>query len=119
MGDSDDSPSSSDGAQGLRLSPALTDAILGWVLDGQPHLEKLLSALHEENVIIEPIVQTMIFSIMGGYSHHFSACLIDTEDIEQAHYHALGAVMQNPHVTKMTETIIQSQVSQAVKGVIE
>tara|TARA_R110002110_G_scaffold312210_2_gene525601 strand:+ start:27 stop:380 length:354 start_codon:yes stop_codon:yes gene_type:complete len=117
VGDSEDTSPSS--AHLSSLSPQLTDAILGWVLDGQPHLEKLLSSLHDENIIHEPLIQTMIFSIVGGYSHHFSASLIDTQDIEQAHHHALSAVMSNPNVAKMTESILQAQVTQAVRGVVE
>jgi hypothetical protein len=118
VGDSEDTSPSS--AHMSLLSPQLTEAILDWVVNGQPHLEKLLSSLHNENIIKEPLIQTMIFSIVGGYSHHFSASLIyDTQDIEQAHHHALSAVMSNPNVAKMTETILQTQVTKAVRGVIE
>tara|TARA_R110002020_G_scaffold120031_3_gene273513 strand:+ start:2185 stop:2535 length:351 start_codon:yes stop_codon:yes gene_type:complete len=116
VGDSEDTSPAF--AQSL-LSPTLTDAILGWTLEGQPHLEKLLSALHNDNIITEPLIQTFIFSVLGGYSHHFTSSLIDTQDIEQAHHHAMAAVMTNPNVSKMTESLLQQQITNAVKEVVE
>lgn len=98
---------------------SLTDNINRWVLDGQPILNDLLQSLHESKVELDPIIETFIFSIVGGYTYNFSKAMTDGMSVIESNSHAITSLMTNPKVSSMMESFMQDRVSAHIESVVE
>ena len=98
---------------------SLTDNINRWVFDGQPILNDLLQSLHESKIQLDPVVETFVFSIVGGYTYNFSKAMRDGMSAAESNSHAITALMMNPKITDMMEQFMQQKVSEHIESVVE
>ncbi len=98
---------------------SLTDNINRWVFDGQPILNDLLQSLHESKIQLDPVVETFVFSIVGGYTYNFSKAMRDGMSAAESNSHAITALMTNPKITDMMEQFMQQKVSEHIESVVE
>lgn len=98
---------------------SLTEQVHRWAKDGQPIFNDLLSALHESPIELEPMIDTFIFAVVGGYTYRLSTAIEAGDDIISAHHHAITALMQNPKITQMVEDFMQNQVAAHIETVVD
>lgn len=98
---------------------SLISAVELWVKDGQPIFNELLSALHECDITLEPVIETFVFSIVGGYTYNFSQAVQDGLSVGQAHSHSMSLLMRNPKITDMTEAFLSQAVENHISKVVE
>jgi len=101
------------------ISNELEVALRDFCGEGYDRLSHLLQVLHKEQVIIDPMLQTLIFVGLGGYVHFFSAHFNDTGMAEESHIHAVGMVMKNPRVGNLVEQMMSQAVASKISGVVE
>ena len=82
-------------------------------------MNDLLQDLHESKIRLDPIVETFVFSVVGGYTWNFSAAMQNGDSITDANSHAITALMQNPKITDMMEQFMQQKVSQHIETVVD
>lgn len=90
-----------------------------WVHEGQPILNDLLQSLHESKMELDPIIETFVFSVVGGYTWNFSSAMQNGDSMTDANSHAITALMQNPKITGMMEQFMQQKVSEHIESVVE
>ena len=118
MEGTDDLPPS-DGSHFQESVPSsLDNAISNWVHEGVPLFEKMMSELHQSNRIGDPMGQLMIFSVVGGYIHHFSNEWNVSQNLDSCHAVAISQVMNNPAVGQTVEKFMSNQVTDAVGGML-
>tara|TARA_R110000803_G_scaffold127389_3_gene194839 strand:+ start:456 stop:794 length:339 start_codon:yes stop_codon:yes gene_type:complete len=105
--------SSSSGA-----SPSTRQALDEWSTVGQPALMKLFSVLHRDQVIEDPTLRILMFSIVGAYTNYFSKEWVLTQDIHFAHASALSRVMSNPEVAGLATKFMGDMVAGKVEELI-
>lgn len=98
---------------------SLTQSIEKWVLEGQPILNELLQSLHDSEIILEPLIETFIFSIVGGYTYHFSNSMMSGNSVTDSNAHSLSALMQNPKITALMEQFLQQKITSHIETVVE
>ena len=98
---------------------SLISNINRWVHEGQPILNDLLQDLHESKIRLDPIVETFVFSVVGGYTWNFSAAMQNGDSITDANSHAITALMHNPKITSMMEQFMQQKVSEHIESAVE
>ena len=115
MGDDTSTPfgSSSD----VSLS-TFTDAVENWVLVGQPALNGMLNALHESGLELDPMIETFVFSIVGGYTFNFSQGMLDGMSLSDSHAHSVSLMMKNPKISNLTESMLQNVVADKIDKVV-
>ena len=97
----------------------LISSVNKWVEEGQPIFNELLSALHTSDIVLEPVIETFVFSVVGGYTYNFSQAVNDGMSVTQAHSHSLSLLMQNPKITDMTEAFLSQAVENKISKVVE
>lgn len=117
MGDDSSAPFGSSSVESLPSN--FTKNVEAWVNDGQPILNDLLQSLHEGEFIKEPMVETFVFTIVGGYSYNFSKAVREGMSVGDAHSHAMTLLIQNPKMESMTEAFMQNTVAGHVSKVVE
>ncbi len=118
MEGTDDIPSSN-GSHLPSVPSSLDNAVSNWVIEGVPLFEEMMAELHRTNRISDPMGQLLIFSVVGGYIHHFSSEWSVSHDIDIAHTSALTQVMNNPAVGQTVERFMSNQVTDVVGGMVE
>lgn len=115
MGDDTSTPfgSSSD----VSLS-SFIHAVDHWVVVGQPALNDMLNALHESGVELDPMIETFVFSIVGGYTFNFSQAMLDGMSMTDAHAHSVNLMMKNPKISSLTESMLQNAVADKIDKVV-
>ena len=98
---------------------SLISSLERWVNEGQPILNDLLQDLHESKIQLDPIIETFVFSVVGGYTWNFSSAMKSGDSITDANSHAITALMQNPKITGMMEQFMQQKVSEHIESVVE
>lgn len=98
---------------------SLTQAIDKWVHDGQPIFNDLLAELHNAGTIVDPMVQTFVFSVVGGYTYNFSESMKNGLSVAESHLHSITSLMQNPSVEKLTQGFMQQAVDDHISKVVE
>lgn len=117
MGDDSSAPFGSSSVESLPSS--FISNIEAWVREGQPLLNNLLQSLHECNMIKEPMLETLVFSVVGGYSFNFSKAVSEGLSVGDAHSHAMSLLISNPKMSQMTETFMRGAVADQISKVVE
>lgn len=100
--------------------PSTLDSAIGdWVMQGAPLFEKMMSELHLSNKINDAMSQLMIFSVVGGYIHHFSNEWKVSQNLDSSHAVAISQVMNNPAVGQTVERFMSNQVTDVVGGMLD
>lgn len=107
------------GSSSTESLSSLIEAVTSWVKDGQPIFNNLLNELHQADITLDPMIETFVFSIVGGYTFNFSKAMHDGMSITESHAHSMTLLMQNPRVTQMTEQWLQQHVESQISKVVE
>lgn len=97
----------------------LVQAVDRWVHEGQPIFNELLSALHESDISLDPVIETFVFSVVGGYTYNFSKAMNDGMSVTQSHTHSMNLLMQNPKITELTESFLSGVVDSQISKVVD
>lgn len=116
MGDDSLTPFGSSSGESLSN---LIEAVNNWVNDGQPIFNELLNALHNADITLEPMVETFVFSVVGGYTFNFSKAMKDGMSVTDSHSHSMTLLMQNPRITELTERWLHQSVDAQISKVVE
>ena len=101
-------------------TPSTLDIAIGdWVTQGVPLFEKMMGELHQSKKMGDPMGQLMIFSVVGGYIHHFSNEWKVSQNLDSCHAVAISQVMNNPAVGQTVEKFMSNQVTDVVGGMID
>ena len=101
------------------VSSALGLAMSDWVMEGTPFFERMMQTLHQSGRVSDPMGQLLIFSVIGGYIHHFGTEWKISQDIDTSHASAMSKVMQNPAVGQTVEKFMSNQVTDVVGGMLD
>ena len=97
-------------------STPLLDAMSEWRTYGLPHFVRMMSALHDEGIISDPIMKTVAFKIVGGYIYRLTEQF--DGDFSIAHVTAVSSIMADPAVSALMERALAQSVDNAVEGLV-
>lgn len=115
-GDTDDSAHSS---PSVEPSSELELALIDFCNEGYDSISKLLQVLHKEGLITDPMLQTLLFVGLGGYTHFFATHFKETNQVQESHIHAVGSVMKNPRVGNLVEQMMSQTIASKISEVVE
>ena len=116
-GDSNSTDAFSSGDEDL--SPSTLDiALTNWAVIGQGLLNDVLFEMNKNELVKDEMMRTLIFSVVGGYTFHFSKSWRTDSDYELAHSQAITKLMSQPQITSMIEGFMQNKVSSKVEEMV-
>ena len=100
-------------------SSELEIALIDFCNEGYDSISRLLQVLHEEGLVSDPVLQTLLFIGLGGYTHFFATHFKETNQVEESHIHAIGSVMKNPRIGNLVEQMMSKTVASKISEVVE
>ena len=101
------------------LSPSSLDiALTNWVVMGQGLLNDVLFEMSKGQLVKDEMMKTLIFSVVGGYTFHFSKSWKTDNDYQLAHSQAITKLMSQPQITSMIEGFMQNKISTKVEEMV-
>ena len=118
MEGSDDETKGSSSADADPLPSSLDIALTNWAVIGQGLLNDVLFEMSKNQLVKDEMMKTLIFSVVGGYTFHFSKSWKTDNDYQLAHSQAITKLMSQPQITSMIEGFMQNKVSSKVEEMV-
>ena len=97
---------------------AIHESLDKWSNEGQDILNRLFTDLYESDVIVDPTMKILLYSVIGSYTNRLSTTWRETGDLQLAHTQALNQVMSNPAVENLVDGAMGGMISKSVEELI-